>query len=166
MTTTAKKRKRRAEESEEFLSLSNYIQLRSRRIVVQVSTNHQLLNSSSDQDVSCCLSNRSSEGTELPDLEAVEFEVSAFSGCNERRETARCEQQPLSDELDSAMSKLSPKVANTTSTTVKMPTEAELEEFFAAAEKDIQKQFVNKYNYDIVKDIPLEGSYEWIPLKP
>ncbi|RDX81943.1 Cyclin-dependent kinase inhibitor 6, partial [Mucuna pruriens] len=48
----------------------------------------------------------------------------------------------------------------------KMPTESELEEFFATAEKDIQKRFSDKYNYDIVKDVPLEGRYEWVKLKP
>ncbi|KAH1267125.1 Cyclin-dependent kinase inhibitor 7 [Glycine max] len=47
-----------------------------------------------------------------------------------------------------------------------MPTELELEEFFVAAEKDIQKRFQDKYNYDIVKDVPLEGRYEWVQLKP
>ncbi|RHN42264.1 putative cyclin-dependent kinase inhibitor [Medicago truncatula] len=46
-----------------------------------------------------------------------------------------------------------------------MPEESELDEFFSAAEKDIQKQFQNKYNYDIVKDMPLEGPYEWVQLK-
>ncbi|CAA2975818.1 cyclin-dependent kinase inhibitor 7-like isoform X2 [Olea europaea var. sylvestris] len=47
----------------------------------------------------------------------------------------------------------------------KLPSEAELEEFFAAAEKDLQKKFIDKYNYDIVKDEPLEGRYEWVQLQ-
>ncbi|XP_073025217.1 uncharacterized protein [Primulina eburnea] len=41
---------------------------------------------------------------------------------------------------------------------------AEIEEFFAAAEKYEQKRFAEKYNYDIAKDVPLEGKYEWVPL--
>ncbi|KAL7141372.1 hypothetical protein ABFS83_08G048600 [Erythranthe nasuta] len=54
------------------------------------------------------------------------------------------------------------------STAAKMPTEAELEDFFTAAENNLQKQFIDKYNYDIVKDEPMEGRYEWvqIQLKP
>ncbi|XP_075476652.1 cyclin-dependent kinase inhibitor 4-like isoform X3 [Primulina tabacum] len=40
----------------------------------------------------------------------------------------------------------------------------EIEEFFAAAEKYEQKRFAEKYNYDIAKDVPLEGKYEWVPL--
>ncbi|CAL5197692.1 unnamed protein product [Lathyrus oleraceus] len=47
----------------------------------------------------------------------------------------------------------------------KMPSESELDEFFSAAEKNMQKKFENKYNFDIVKDVPLEGRYDWVELK-
>ncbi|XP_047983131.1 cyclin-dependent kinase inhibitor 6-like isoform X3 [Salvia hispanica] len=47
-----------------------------------------------------------------------------------------------------------------------MPSAAELERFFAAAEKYEQKRFAQKYNYDIVKDVPLEGRYHWVRLLP
>ncbi|GER42194.1 cyclin dependent kinase inhibitor family protein [Striga asiatica] len=46
------------------------------------------------------------------------------------------------------------------------PPPAELEEFFAAAEKHDQKRFLEKYNYDIVRDVPLEGKYQWVRLHP
>ncbi|KAG1330726.1 cyclin-dependent kinase inhibitor 1 [Cocos nucifera] len=42
-----------------------------------------------------------------------------------------------------------------------MPSEAEIEEFFAAAERDQWQRFSAKYNYDIVNDAPSEGRYEW-----
>lgn len=42
------------------------------------------------------------------------------------------------------------------------PTAEEIDEFFSAAEKYEQKRFTEKYNYDVVKDIPLEGRYQWI----
>ncbi|KAI3866463.1 hypothetical protein MKX03_000556 [Papaver bracteatum] len=48
----------------------------------------------------------------------------------------------------------------------KMPTETEIKDFFSAFEKHEHKRFVEKYNYDITKDVPLEGRYEWISLKP
>ncbi|CAH8384182.1 unnamed protein product [Eruca vesicaria subsp. sativa] len=48
----------------------------------------------------------------------------------------------------------------------KAPTQAELEDFFSAAERCQQKRFTDKYNYDIVNDTPLEGRYEWVTLKP
>ncbi|KAK1260773.1 Cyclin-dependent kinase inhibitor 3 [Acorus gramineus] len=40
----------------------------------------------------------------------------------------------------------------------------EMEEFFAGAEKLQQKMFTEKYNYDLVNDIPLPGRYEWVEL--
>ncbi|MFS7973958.1 putative cyclin-dependent kinase inhibitor [Helianthus anomalus] len=48
----------------------------------------------------------------------------------------------------------------------KTPPAAELEEFFAAAEKKLQNRFKDKYNYDVVNDVPLKGRFEWIQLKP
>ncbi|XP_051117588.1 cyclin-dependent kinase inhibitor 2-like [Andrographis paniculata] len=48
----------------------------------------------------------------------------------------------------------------------KTPSEAELENFFAAAEKNLQEQFVNKYNYDIVEDKPMDGgAYDWVEIQ-
>lgn len=49
---------------------------------------------------------------------------------------------------------------------VKMPSMAELEEFFSVAENDLTQQFSNKYNFDFVKEEPLEGRFEWVPVKP
>ncbi|MED6149298.1 hypothetical protein PIB30_061053 [Stylosanthes scabra] len=45
-----------------------------------------------------------------------------------------------------------------------MAPEAEIEEFFAMAEKYEQKRFAEKYNFDIVADMPLEGRYQWVRL--
>uniref|UniRef100_A0A803KXV3 Cyclin-dependent kinase inhibitor domain-containing protein n=1 Tax=Chenopodium quinoa TaxID=63459 RepID=A0A803KXV3_CHEQI len=49
---------------------------------------------------------------------------------------------------------------------IRMPSDSEIEEFFAAAEKDIQKRFSDKYNFDIAKDLPLKGRYDWVQIKP
>ncbi|CAH9053959.1 unnamed protein product [Cuscuta epithymum] len=54
----------------------------------------------------------------------------------------------------------------TKSTPEKIPSGEELEAFFSVAERKIQKQFAEKYNFDIVEDKPLEGRYEWDPLQP
>ncbi|XP_074282996.1 cyclin-dependent kinase inhibitor 4 [Silene latifolia] len=43
-----------------------------------------------------------------------------------------------------------------------IPTTPEMEEFFAGFELHQQEQFLQKYNYDIVNDIPLSGRYEWV----
>ncbi|KAJ4957876.1 hypothetical protein NE237_024987 [Protea cynaroides] len=51
------------------------------------------------------------------------------------------------------------------STTEKMPMKAEIEDFFSVAEKEQQKLFPDKYNFDILKDVPLEGGYKWVRVK-
>ncbi|KAI3753164.1 hypothetical protein L2E82_25210 [Cichorium intybus] len=43
----------------------------------------------------------------------------------------------------------------------KTPSPAELDEFFSEAEKYEQKRFAEKYNYDIMKDVPTKGRYQW-----
>lgn len=41
-----------------------------------------------------------------------------------------------------------------------------MDEFFAGAEEEQQKQFIDKYNFDPVNDKPLPGRYEWEKLDP
>ncbi|KAI9115976.1 hypothetical protein K1719_012906 [Acacia pycnantha] len=43
-----------------------------------------------------------------------------------------------------------------------IPTSYEMDEFFAYAEKQQQVIFMDKYNFDIVSDVPLPGRYEWV----
>ncbi|XP_042059788.1 cyclin-dependent kinase inhibitor 7-like isoform X2 [Salvia splendens] len=46
----------------------------------------------------------------------------------------------------------------------KTPSAAELDDFFTEAEEYVQKRFAQKYNYDIVKDAPIQGGrYQWVP---
>ncbi|KAJ9670770.1 hypothetical protein PVL29_026976 [Vitis rotundifolia] len=169
---------------------SSYEQLRNRRGLVILPENSvseapsgnsgrvvaeedQCSSPSSDHvSASCCSSNGSSElvkeRLKFADLEeeSVEIEASAYSDYRERRETTpSSELRAESDDLESTAR---PSEANYhhRSTVEKMPSESELEEFFAAAEKDVQKRFSEKYNYDIVKDVPMEGRYEWVRLKP
>ncbi|XP_019231729.1 PREDICTED: cyclin-dependent kinase inhibitor 3 isoform X2 [Nicotiana attenuata] len=44
----------------------------------------------------------------------------------------------------------------------KMPSEKEIEDFFAVRKKTIFKRFREKYNFDFEKEEPLEGRYEWV----
>uniref|UniRef100_A0A0E0K5J1 Cyclin-dependent kinase inhibitor domain-containing protein n=1 Tax=Oryza punctata TaxID=4537 RepID=A0A0E0K5J1_ORYPU len=47
----------------------------------------------------------------------------------------------------------------------KMPPAAEIEEFFAAAEEAEAKRFAAKYNFDVVRGVPLDaGRFEWTPV--
>uniref|UniRef100_A0A5B7C4V0 Cyclin-dependent kinase inhibitor n=1 Tax=Davidia involucrata TaxID=16924 RepID=A0A5B7C4V0_DAVIN len=183
--------KRRKVSDEELKFSPSLVQLGSRRRVVvgpekSVSpatsgnsgqptvANYRCSSPSSDHvPASCCSSNGSSElakeRLKFVDLEegSVEIDSSTYNfDCRERRETTpTSELQAESDELESTAR---PTEANSRrrSSAEKMPSETELEEFFAAAEKDIQKRFTEKYNYDVVKDVPLEGRYKWVRLKP
>ncbi|GAB4841332.1 hypothetical protein Ancab_022058 [Ancistrocladus abbreviatus] len=47
-----------------------------------------------------------------------------------------------------------------------IPTTHEMEEFFADAELQQQRQFIEKYNFDVVNDSPLPGRYEWVRVDP
>ncbi|KAJ0249130.1 Cyclin-dependent kinase inhibitor 6 [Hirschfeldia incana] len=43
----------------------------------------------------------------------------------------------------------------------KIPTPGEIEEFLSELEDKDQKRFIEKYNFDIVNDKPLQGRYKW-----
>ncbi|XP_061367845.1 cyclin-dependent kinase inhibitor 4-like [Gastrolobium bilobum] len=43
-----------------------------------------------------------------------------------------------------------------------IPTAFEMEEFFAHIEQQQRTMFMDKYNFDIVNDVPLPGRYEWV----
>ncbi|XP_061367048.1 cyclin-dependent kinase inhibitor 4-like [Gastrolobium bilobum] len=45
-----------------------------------------------------------------------------------------------------------------------IPTAYEVEEFFSYAEKQQRTIFMDKYNFDIVNEVPLPGRYEWVPV--
>ncbi|KAL3813610.1 hypothetical protein ACJIZ3_014878 [Penstemon smallii] len=173
-----RKRKVGLEESE--LSTTSSVQLKTRRLDVVVtpenSENSTCESINSDQvGASCCSSNGSSElatkNSKFLDLKEEENEVSAeffpTTAGDSVDSRDRREKMPLSEiqaESDELESTLRPKHGSNSRHTLKMPSEAELEEFFAAAEKNMQKQFTEKYNYDIVKDEPLEGRYEWVQI--
>ncbi|KAA0053343.1 cyclin-dependent kinase inhibitor 3 [Cucumis melo var. makuwa] len=46
------------------------------------------------------------------------------------------------------------------------PTASDIEEFFAHEELWHQRTFVQKYNFDIASDMPLQGRYEWVKVVP
>ncbi|KAL2551995.1 cyclin-dependent kinase inhibitor 7 [Forsythia ovata] len=132
---------------------------------VSVSSDHVL--------ASCCSSNESTESSKFVDLEihqeyesGVEVETWTYDlvDCRKSRATST----PSSEVEAELESTARPQEANAGSRSKmqKMPSETELEEFFAAAEKDLQKQFTEKYNFDIMEDKPLEGRYEWVQLNP
>ncbi|GLU09296.1 hypothetical protein SLE2022_261620 [Rubroshorea leprosula] len=129
--------------------------------------------------VSHCSSNESCEivqdSLRFVDLEAKSFETENSTCINSsnkfsREATPSSELREDSEEMNSTVKKSSPVAATNQPRKLhagaKMPSEAEIDEFFSVAEKYEQKRFAMKYNYDIAKDVPLEGCYQWVRLKP
>ncbi|KAL7094501.1 hypothetical protein ACP275_11G107200 [Erythranthe tilingii] len=161
------------------------IQLKTRRFAVAApedsASSENSENSTCEVTDHCLASCSSSNGsTELAkgrskflDLEenevAVEFSATSAghsSDSRERETTPLSESEPDSaGELESTARPRETSNRRRSTAAEKMPSEAELEEFFAAAENNLHKQFTDKYNYDIVKDQPLEGRYEWVQIQ-
>ncbi|KAL6587645.1 hypothetical protein OROMI_000623 [Orobanche minor] len=172
VATAGRKRKISLEEPELFTSS---FQLKNRRLSPENSASPSADSGNSISETvcpvhdlaSCSSSNGSSElvkrNSKFADLEENEAVVDfcpTSAGdtldCIERRETA-----PFLEELETWTARPLESDSRKLLTAEKMPSEAEIEEFFEAAEKNIQRKFTEKYNYDIVKDKPLEGRYEW-----
>ncbi|KAK4424188.1 Cyclin-dependent kinase inhibitor 7 [Sesamum alatum] len=111
-----------------------------------------------------------------PDLENVDLQTEGFGreistsiNGSFREAIPKGELSANSEEFmvmdsSSAPSKKSSSYGKFSASVAKTPSATELEEFFAAAEKYQQKRFAEKYNYDIVKDVPLDGRYQWVRL--
>ncbi|XP_044491070.1 cyclin-dependent kinase inhibitor 7-like [Mangifera indica] len=184
MASAASMLARKRKLSNEDLTLSaSCIDLTNRKFTIRsggskaASTESQCSSPNLDHDhisTSCCSSNGSSEEvndiTEFSDLEdqSIEVETSMYYSCRERRETTPSSEveAAVSEELDSTAKTTSEANSHSRSTVEKMPTESEIDEFFAEAEKKLLKQYSVKYNFDFVKEKPMEGRYEWVRLKP
>nr|KJB79233.1 hypothetical protein B456_013G042600 [Gossypium raimondii] len=132
---------------------------------------------SGDSSASRCSSNEScdilKDSLRFVDLEFMNVPLQAksfeteISTCTNVNKFSR-ETPPLSEHCGDSDEMQSPEKKPPPSTTKppKIPSQAEIDEFFSVAEKYEQKRFAEKYNYDIVKDVPLDGRYQWLRLKP
>ncbi|KAH7835288.1 hypothetical protein Vadar_024718 [Vaccinium darrowii] len=129
--------------------------------------------------VSRCSSNDSSELATKRELKSVDLKVESYAKgyeteisklvkCRFSRETTpSSEISADTDELESSTATKPPAASlRRRNPVTNMPPAAEIEAFFSAAERDDQKRFAEKYNYDVQKDVPLEGRYQWVRLKP
>ncbi|CAL9180537.1 unnamed protein product [Musa hybrid cultivar] len=165
-----RRRRTAAPPSTEVVQTSSYLQLRSRPLFMTIRRPRlQAENSPAASDpgpaaegISQCSSNGSSEVVG----DGTKVEVLGSSTCNFKSGRAR-ETTPSSvarreaGDLESTAARArmrsgsSPTVGATT-------TEAEIEEFFAAAETDQAQRFAEKYNYDVNGDVPLDGRFDWV----
>ncbi|KAL1202835.1 Cyclin-dependent kinase inhibitor 6 [Cardamine amara subsp. amara] len=115
-----------------------------------------------------CFSSESKEiaknsSTFVSDLEAhqiSENETSTIINSNFRKETS-----PVSE----ALGETTTEMKSSSSASKKTPTPAEIDNFLSELEEkndEKQKKFIEKYNFDIVNDKPLEGRYKWDRFKP
>ncbi|KAL6911535.1 hypothetical protein ACP4OV_000340 [Aristida adscensionis] len=93
------------------------------------------------------------------------------SGCDrERRETTPSslvhgDASDLESDLAGQKSSSRPQPPARPAPRLTTPPAAEIEEFFAAAEAAEAKRFASKYNFDVVRGVPLDaGRYEWTPV--
>ncbi|CAL9042965.1 unnamed protein product [Musa banksii] len=161
------KRRNAAAPPPEVVQTSTYLQLRSRHLVMMTRGKTQRpANSSASSNpdpsverVSRCSSNASSEVV----FNEQDGEVLDSSTCNFESRRARREMPPSNEaqceagDLES-MTEASSSWRKAEAT----PTQAEIEEFFAAAEREQAQQFADKYNYDVVHDVPFDGRFEWV----
>ncbi|XP_065023701.1 cyclin-dependent kinase inhibitor 1-like [Musa acuminata AAA Group] len=161
------KRRNAAAPPPEVVQTSTYLQLRSRHLVMMTRGKTQRpANSSASSNpdlsverVSRCSSNASSEVV----FNEQDGEVLDSSTCNFDSRRARREMPPSNEaqceagDLES-MTEASSSWRKAEAT----PTQAEIEEFFAAAEREQAQQFADKYNYDVVHDVPFDGRFEWV----
>ncbi|KAJ9562254.1 hypothetical protein OSB04_007414 [Centaurea solstitialis] len=132
--------------------------------------------SSGEVPASCCSSNGSiTEEIKCSDLEErVEVETTVRFNSDRRESTPTSELKEESGELESSStteSKPSSALIDHSRRPIAIPPEktppaAEIEEFFASAENNLHESFKDKYNFDIVNDVPMKGRFEWIQLKP
>ncbi|KAL8055392.1 hypothetical protein ABFX02_04G052900 [Erythranthe guttata] len=132
-------------------------------------------NGSSPEKPPCCES-----GFPIEPCKEVDSEIEASLGENnldlEARERSTRESTPCSliragDAITapgSSTKQRTPSAANqrVQNALQNMPTAREMEEFFAEAELQNQRLFIDKYNFDVVNDMPLPGRYEWVRVTP
>ncbi|XP_073298345.1 cyclin-dependent kinase inhibitor 6-like [Primulina huaijiensis] len=167
--TVGKKRKLRLEELEE-LPASPSFQLKTRRLADAMPVN---LPSSTCESAgsygalgSSCSSNGSSDLAKVQEekdgVTVDQFLVTANGVTSDRRERSETSYEIQVESMAMPNESTDPRRLFTCG---EMPSYDDLEEFFSSAEKNLQKQFIDKYNYDVVKDEPLEGRFEWVQIK-
>ncbi|KAI9123801.1 hypothetical protein K1719_005101 [Acacia pycnantha] len=133
----------------------------------------------SGRSFSCCSSNivKTSSGivdgtatTPPPDLETKGFEIVESTSSNIKlfsRDMCLLSESFGDSEETTTLPMKSPSAVMSKHRNIpvaNMPPKEEIEEFFAMAEKYEQERFAEKYNYDIAKDVPLDGRYQWVRL--
>ncbi|KAF7825731.1 cyclin-dependent kinase inhibitor 3 [Senna tora] len=154
----------------------SYLQLRSRRLekVVVDAKRHPPLPRPREQHKKCC--RESSDGDEAEE-NVVDVGIEGFFGENvleiegrdrSTRESTPCSLIRDSNAITTPGSTTRKRTSSITNQIIRehiqrnIPSAFEMDEFFSFAEKQQQIIFMEKYNFDIINDVPLPGRYEWV----
>ncbi|WCJ17649.1 Cyclin-dependent kinase inhibitor family protein [Euphorbia peplus] len=105
------------------------------------------------------------------DLEAKSFETESSSCIDNKTSRDTTPSSRDTDDMDSTAEQQSSEdeQARLQAEERRNSRREAVEKFFEEAEKEMREkrqQFMEKYNFDIENEVPLEGRYEWVPLKP
>lgn len=127
------------------------------------------VSSTFDDALATCFTDNESSNVTKGSSKYVDLDEDSVEIATSNSEFRQSRETILSSEIKVELDKLksTPRPQHTKSrrrlsTEPKMSSEADLDEFFAAAEKDLHKRFAEKYNFDFAKEEPLEGRYEWV----
>ncbi|KAJ3700220.1 hypothetical protein LUZ61_003925 [Rhynchospora tenuis] len=123
------------------------------------SSTSSLAGVNSEKDIAEC-SNLRSRGAEV-----ANDQESSVGNCECNRE--RRNVGPSSEskgQISDLESESDEKSRHRSSPVNRMPSQTEIDDFFGVAEKAIRDRFTSKYNFDVEREMPLEGRYEWVQL--
>ncbi|KAE9622158.1 hypothetical protein Lal_00032807 [Lupinus albus] len=167
----------------QILDSSDYLQLRSRRLLkvqpppppqrkeISVEVENLRINENSEKIVSP--SSVSESGKLEAEEESVDLGMEGSCGENflegedidrSSRESTPCSLIMDSNSITTPGSSTRQRTHQINHENVQriFPTAQEIDEFFAHAERKQQAMFIEKYNFDIVNDVPLKGQYKWV----
>lgn len=136
----------------ELVQTSSYIQLRSRRLVM----------TGRGEDLPPRNSPNSAFSSATTEKDGEILESSNCNGIDSARRARREAKHSSAERLEAGYLESTARV--TTTSTITTPPTAEIEEFFSAAERDQALRFADKYNYDVINDVPLNGRFRWVPI--
>ncbi|KAH7415051.1 hypothetical protein KP509_14G025100 [Ceratopteris richardii] len=89
--------------------------------------------------------------------------ISVRSGEDAPEISARFKNAMASDETVKTSSKCKPGLQEDASlSSLRSSLGMEIEDFFSQAERELQRNFIKRYNFDPMNDTPLPGRYEWV----
>ncbi|KAI0498532.1 hypothetical protein KFK09_019420 [Dendrobium nobile] len=169
-------RKRKAGRSVDGELQMAYLKLRSRSLVMTHRDQSKLAGISDrricgngERIISRCSSSSSNEAVD-EDVDILFPRVRVHTPCEDVAGRSMCKFEFSGDRREMSLSfysgELESSAARQSTPEFRRPPAAEIEEFFTAAEKSEKHRFATRYNFDVDKEVPLEGRYEWVRINP